>query len=269
MLDGTLPKDEQEACKLLAKASYCTIIDDILYRVDPQNASSQKAIVPSHLRSEILHQNHDGKMAGHFSGVRLFKVVSLCWWWDGIFKDAVTFANDCPQCAVTSGRGHVNKPPLNPIPVQRPFQILGVDIMKLPRTKRGNRYVIVFQDFFTKWPMVFSVPDQKSTRIARLIAEELIPLFGVPEAVLSDRGANLLSHLMIDLCELMGIRKLNTTAYHPQCNGMVERFNRTLKGMLRAHAAQFVNQWDQFLPGVLFAYRNMPHESTKEQVFRV
>ena len=57
-------------------------------------------------------------------------------------------------------------------------------------------------------------------------------MVGVPEALLSDRGTNLLSHLMRDVCELLGIEKLNTTAYHPQCNGLVERFNRTLKTKL-------------------------------------
>ena len=91
-------------------------------------------------------------------------------------------------------------------------------------------------------------------------------MFGVPECLLSDRGANLLSHLMIDLCELLGIKKLNTTSYHPQCNGMVERFNRTLKTMLRKHAGRFGLQWDRYLSGVLWAYRNTPHESTGEKL---
>ena len=97
--------------------------------------------------------------------------------------------------------------------------------MELPVTTAGNRYVLVFQDHLTKWPMVFPMPDQKSERIATLLVEEVVPFFGVPEALLSDRGTNLLSHLMLDLCELLGVKKLNTTAYHPQCNGMIERFN--------------------------------------------
>ena len=66
---------------------------------------------------------------------------------------------------------------------------------------------------------------------------------------------------MLDICELLGIWKLNTTVYHPQYNGIVERFNRTLKSMLRVHAAQ----WDLMLPEVLFAYRNTPYESTGEK----
>ena len=106
--------------------------------------------------------------------------------------------------------------------------MLGVDIMELPTTAWGNRYVVVFQDFFTKWPFVF--PDQKVIRIARLLNEEVLPVVGVPEALLSVRGANLLAWVMEDVCGLLGITNCNTTAYHPQCT--VERMNRTLKGML-------------------------------------
>ena len=164
-----------------------------------------------------------------------------------------------------TGIRHSQKPLLHPIPVQYAFQIVGVDVMDLPTTERGNRHVIVFQDFLTKWPLIFPVPDQKSLRLVRLFVEELVPMFGVPEALLSDRGTNLLSYLMKDICQLLGTKKLNTTSYHPQCDGMVERLNRTLKAMLRKQAAAHGNQWDKFLPGVLWAYRNTPHEATREK----
>ena len=137
--------------------------------------------------------------------------------------------------------------------------------MDLPCTESGNKHVVVFQDMFTKWPLVFAVPDQHAERIARLLCEEVIPMFGVPEALLSDRGANLLSHLMLDVCRLLGMEKINTTSYHPQCDGMVERFNRTLKSMLRKRAAQFGNQWDRHLPALLWAYRNAPYNATNEK----
>ena len=96
-------------------------------------------------------------------------------------------------------------PPLKPIPVDHPFQIVGVDIMELCLTTRGNRDLIVFQNLFTKWPMAFPMPDQKAERIARLLAEEVVPLCDVPEALLSDRGTNFLSTLMQDACRLLGI----------------------------------------------------------------
>ena len=81
--------------------------------------------------------------------------------------------------------------------------------------------------------MANDVCHTRATRIAKLLAEEIVPLFGVPEALLSDHGTNLLLCLIQDVYKLLGIKKLNTTAHHPQCNGMVERFNSTLKTMLR------------------------------------
>ena len=90
-------------------------------------------------------------------------------------------------------------------------------------------------------PLVYPIPDQKAVRIVKLLVEQVVPLFGVLKALLSDRGTNLLSNLMKDIRNLLGIQKLNTTAYHPQCDGMVERFNRTLKTMLHKQPANFVH----------------------------
>jgi hypothetical protein len=96
-----------------------------------------------------------------------------------MYSDYVKHAKNCPQCTVVGGTVRARKPPLQPIPVDRLFQIVGVDIMELPRTSRGNQYVVVFQDFLSKFPLVFPVPDQKSLRIAKLLVEEVVPLFGV------------------------------------------------------------------------------------------
>ena len=85
-----------------------------------------------------------------------------------------------------SGGGKVTRPPLHPIPVGRPFQIVGVDVMDLPMTSDGNCHVVVFQDYLTKWPLVYPVPDQKSIQLVRLLVEEAIHFFGIPEALLSD-----------------------------------------------------------------------------------
>ena len=262
---GRVPEDIHRARRLVSEGSLFAVADGILYFVDPKRRDRKRAVVPKHLRRQILEEVHSSRFAGHFSGQRLYSSLMLHWWWRGMSQDATDFARSCPECAVATGTGRRNRPPLQPIPVSRPFQILGIDVMDLPPTERGNRHVVVVQDLFTKWPFAFAVPDQKTERIARLLAEEVIPCFGVPEALLSDRGTNLLSRLMIDLCKMLGIEKLNTTAYHPQCDGTVERFNRTLKTALRKHAARFGCQWDQHLSGILWAYRNTPHSSTGEK----
>ena len=262
---GKIPDNHSRAKKLVARESLFTLVDGILYYLDHRRDNRKRVAVPRHLREKVLQESHRGVYSGHFAGNKLYNNLVKHWWWDGMYADAVAYCKKCPECAIVTGGGCQHKPPLSPIPVQRPFQIIGVDIMDLPSTESGNKHVIVFQDMFTKWPMVFPVPDQKSERIARLLCEEIVPLFGVPEALLSDRGTNLLSHLMLDVCALLGTTKLNTTAYHPECDGMVERFNRTLKAMLRKRVAQFGAQWDKHLPGLLWAYRNTPHDSTGEK----
>ena len=191
--------------------------------------------------------------------------MSRQWWWEHMYQDIINYTRNCPQCAIATGVGRRQLPPMKSIPVDHPFQIVGVDIMELPLTTNGNKYAIVFQDLFTKWPMVYAAPNQKAARLAKILVNERVPMFGVPEALLSDRGTNLLSCLMQDVCKLLGMKKLNTTAHHPQCNGMVEMFNRTLKTMLRKHVSRFGMQWDTYLSGILWAYRNTPHSSTGEK----
>ena len=94
----------------------------------------------------------------------------------------------------------------------------------------------------------------------QLLVKEVTPQFRVPECLLSDRGTNLLSHLMTDV---LGIKKLNTTSHHPQCDdGMIERFNRSLKTMLKKYACEFGAQWDKYLSGALW---KVPHDSTGEK----
>ena len=265
LTDGTLPDEEAVAQRLMAQAPQFTVSEGTLYLLDTRQKDGLRVVVPDHLREDLLREYHGGKMAGHFSGPRLYKALAHRWWWQGMYSDCLRHAKSCPQCVVVGGTVRVRKPPLQPIPVDRLFQIVGVDVMELPVTARGNRYVVVFQDFLSKFPLVFAVPNQKSLRLTRLLVEEVVPLVGVPEALLSDRGRNLLSHLMLEVCSLLGVKKLNTTAYHPQCDGMVERFNRTLKSMLRKHAAKHGAQWDTYLHAVLWAYRNTPHESTGEK----
>ena len=118
-----------------------------------------------------------------------------------------------------------------------------------------------------KWPEVFAVPDQTAATIARLLVEEVVSRHGVPAEVLSDRGSAFLSELMKEVGRLLGFHKANTSAYHPQTDGLVERFNRTLTAMLAKTAARGGRDWDHHLPYVLFAYRASLQESTKESPF--
>ena len=163
--------------------------------------------------------------------------------------------------------GKTIKPPLTPIPVAGPFDCIGVDFIKFLKSKKGNQYTIVFVDYLTKWPEVFATKDQSSITIAKLLVENIVVRHRVPGELLSDRRKAFLSKLMYEVYKLLGIKKVNTTAYHPQTDGLVERFNRTLTSMLAKTVQKQGCDWDEHLPYVLYAYRTSIQESTKESPF--
>jgi hypothetical protein len=122
-------------------------------------------------------------------------------------------------------------------------------------------------DYLTKWPEVVALRNQKAETVARTLVEHLITRHGVPEQLLSDRGSNFLSELMQEICKLLGIEKINTSGYHPQTDGLVEKFNSTIINMLSKCVEKHGRNWDQQLPYVLFAYRVAVQESTQESPF--
>ena len=153
----------------------------------------------------------------------------------------------CQSCLTCRSRhaGHPTIAPMTPIPIGGPFQKLGVDVLKLPQSYSGKKYAIVFMDYLTKWPEVFATINQEALTIAKLIAERIVPVHGVPQELLSDRGSNFLSKLIYELYWLLGKHKVITCAYHPRTDGMIERFNRTLLNMLAKSAEADPRNWDK------------------------
>ena len=128
----------------------------------------------------------------------------------------------------------------------------------LPVTNRGNKYILGAADYFSKWPKCQAIPDQEAKTIARCLEDR----HGVPQALLTDQGKNFECKVISETCKLLKIEKLRTTAYHPQCDGQVERFNRTLGNMLATIAGNNQKEWDLYLQQVLLAYRKSNNEST-------
>ena len=117
----------------------------------------------------------------------------------------------------------------------------------------GNRYILVVCDYATRYPEAIALKSIDAGRIA----EELVILFarvGIPEEILTDQGANFTSQLLSVLYKVMHMHPIRTGPYHPQTDGLVERFNQTLKSMLRKAATTEGKDWDKMLPYLLFTY---------------
>ena len=112
------------------------------------------------------------------------------------------------------------------MPVGAPLDRLSTDLIgALPRTPRGNRYILVVTDQFTKWVEIFAIPDQSAETTARTILNEVIARYGSPTSIHSDQGANYESRIFRELCSLLEIKKSRTSVRNPKGNGQTERFN--------------------------------------------
>ena len=124
-------------------------MDQPLYFIDSKKRNSRRIVAPTHLQEQLLAEAHRSIMGGYFSGTHSYNTLAIHWWWDSMYVYAMQFAKNYPECAIATGGSKISHPPLHPILVQRPFQNLGIDIMELPKTSAGNKYVIVLQDFLT------------------------------------------------------------------------------------------------------------------------
>ena len=264
LMDGELPADDQRARTLLLNQSDFTVLDGVLYRVEKDK--TLKIVPPEIDRYQLFLEVHEGVFSGHLRQAKVHSQLNRHYWWPGMHRDIDTWCRACIKCAKRRV-GQANRPGLTPIPVGGPFDRVGVDVLQLPKTRQGNKYAIVFMDYLTKWPEVYATPDQTAPTIAKILVEEVISRHGVPTELLSDRGPSFLSKLLLAVCDCLGVKKVNTSAYHPQSDGLVERFNRTLTDMLAKRVSPGTIEWDERLPYVLFSYRASLQSSTGESPF--
>ena len=135
--EGVLPEDTQVATKIIVQAS----LYGILYYTGQKKDSTPKVVVPSDYKKKLMEEYHAGVMSGHFSGPRIYKIMSRQWWWEHMYQGIINYTHNCPQCAIATDVGRRQSPPIKSIPVFHPFQIVGVDIMELPLSTNGNKYV--------------------------------------------------------------------------------------------------------------------------------
>ncbi|XP_061184347.1 uncharacterized protein LOC133192347 [Saccostrea echinata] len=220
-------------------------------------------VVPKKFRTKVLSLAHESIMTGHLGTSRTASKVLAEFYWPGVQADVRRFCRSCDICQRTTQKGRTTKVPLGDMPIiEVPFRRVAVDLVGpiQPATSKGNRYILTVVDFATRYPEAIALKGIDTERVA----EALVDVFcrvGVPKEMLTDIGTQFTSELMTEVSRLLSIRQLTTTPYHPMCNGLVERFNGTLKQILRRLCSECPTDWDKYLSASLFAYRDAPQES--------
>lgn len=223
----------------------------------------QQAVVPKKLRSQVLVLAHENALSGHGGIKKTTEKVLGAFFWPGVQAEIKRYVRSCDSCQRTFPKGKLGKAPLGRLPlIDTPFERVAVDIIGplSPTSSKGNRYILTLVDFATRYPDAVPLAAIDSATVAEGLLE-MFSRIGFPREILCDKASCFTSSLMKEVNELLAIKHLSSTPYHPMCNGFVERFNGTLKGMLRKLCQEQPKMWDRYLAPLLFAYREVPQTS--------
>ena len=220
-------------------------------------------VVPEKYRLQVMKVAHDSVMGGHLGHRKTLDRVMSQFFWPNLYAEIKRYCQSCDVCQKTTPRGKVGKVPLGHMPlISIPFQRVGVDLVGPIKSEnpRKFQYILVLVDYATRYP---EATPLKNIR-AETVAEALVNMYsrvGVPREILTDQGKQFISDVMREVSRLLSVRQMTSSPYHPQTNGLVERFNGVLKRMLARMCEERPNDWDRYINPLLFAYREAPQAS--------
>ena len=214
-----------------------------------------RPIIPSSWRRRIFEAVHN---LSHPSIRATRTLVAKKFMWHGINKDVSAWAKACTACQKSKVQRHVKAPLAQfKVPTRR-FDHINIDIVGPLPPSQGFTYLFTVVDRFTRWPEAIPLSDISAASCAQALIRHWISRFGVPSEISSDRGAQFTSSLWAAVAQMLGTKHSRTTAYHPQANGLVERFHRHMKSALMARLSG--TNWMNELPWVLLGIRTAPKE---------
>ncbi len=237
------------------------VLNDILFRKSKKPNTPHQILVPKILTNTVLKICHDSPIAGHRGVNSTIRRISSRFTWPGMLHDIRQYVKSCNICQKITNT-------LPPIPIQemdisnKPFDKVAIDIIgPLTMSTAKSRYVLTYIDLMSRWPEAIPLSNISSSEVANALFL-IFSRLGLPKEILSDNAQQLVSNSMNEVMTMMGIDRSLSTPYHPQSNGTVERFNGSLKRMLLKLCQDKPDTWDKMIPAVLFAYRELPNETT-------
>ena len=229
-----------------------------------------KVWVPESLREQVLQHYHGNRLHGHYGKVRTMDRVSERFWWKKMENSVKEFLEMCSVCAqerVARPKGRQGR--LGTYQVKRRGEIVATDVLTIsPASSEGHTKVLVAADALTRWSFAVPLKDESARTVADALYTGWFCVHGPPEALLSDRGRTFSGDVLANICSKLGVKKIFTSPYHPQCDGMVEKFNSTLLRDIRAFVDADDANWHELVAGAVFRYNTSRHSATGCTPFR-
>ncbi|KAG1926323.1 thy-1 membrane glycoprotein [Pimephales promelas] len=264
LFDAALPPDEAES----SVNGYFIENNGVLLRKWTSNTEGGltepiiQVVVPVSLRNSVLDSAHGG-VSGHLGVNKTYQHLLQYFYWPRIKSDVRQYIKTCSTCQLTGKPNQTIKPvPLYPIPVmEQPFQHLLVDCVgPLPPSKSGSVYLLTVMCQSTRYPAAYPLRSITTRSVVKALSQ-FISIFGIPKVVQSDQGTNFTSNMFQEILRQLGIRHNKSSAYHAESQGALERFHQTLKSLLRAYCTELKGDWEEGLPWLLLATREVIQES--------
>ena len=222
-----------------------------------------KLVIPPNYRKFIIEMFHNYAFGGHLGERKTLRRIQANYHWETLGMDIIKFIHECNACQTMKiQRKKLRRPPGLMEHPTRPFELMSMDFVVFDKRSNGFRNILVLVDHFSRFAITIPTVDQRAETIARCLINEVYCRYGTPTRLSSDRGSDFRSELIRELHRTVQVKQLFTSGYHPKANGMVERFNATLKDMLLSLGAEFGEHWEESLQSATFAYNTSPHEAT-------
>ena len=224
------------------------------------------------LRARLLEEAHDAPLCGHLGRDKTYERLQRTYYWPKMEHTVNEYCKSCEVCQAIKVQRRGTPGLLQPLPVPNQiFDAVGLDfITQLPRTRSGYTAILTIVDRLSKRLVaVPTVNEVNAVQTAELFWERWGQYFGLPKSLVSDRDPRFTSEFWTSFWKRLGTKFNMSTANHPQTDGQTEKANMTIEDMIRAYVSPHHDDWDEFLPHVVFAYNDSKHASTGQTPFQL
>jgi len=250
--------------ELKASIAECRIDEDLflLYR----NRKWVPASEP--LRTMLIHETHSSPAAGHPGRENTYKILARDFFWPGMSNDIRRFVRNCDVCGRTKPWRDGLQGFLKPLPLpDRIWKEISMDFIEGLPESNGCTNLLVITDRLSKDVVLIPLENITAEHVANNFLKHVVAYHWLPDAIVSDRGTQFVSHFWTILTKMMGIKRRLSTAWHPQTDGSTERMNSTVEAYLRAYISWNQEDWVRWLPMAAIAIKGREARSTKVSPF--
>lgn len=245
------------------------LFDDILYKhvqvggKGPIHLRDRMLIVvPECLQYDLLKAYHSDQLGGHRGAEKLYLTLKQKYIWKNMATMCHHWVESCDDCMQVGPRNPHCRAPMGLMLAYHAWSIVHLDIIgPLTLSKRSNKYIIICICRCTRYPVALAVQEISSITVARFIFQHVICMYGPMQILVTDQGSNLISEVIKYLCKAADIEKIQSSPYHPQSNGLIERAIRSLKTTLARMCSTHMDDWDDYLDPALYCMRTSPNET--------